>query len=91
MVVLNEQVVKSRALIGPADDLLRITNLVLNGIRQPEKEKIKHLGKSLRNFSSVKSLDLSRNLLDNLEGLEVLPKLTKLNLYLKLKLRNNLH
>ncbi|XP_062981276.1 centrosomal protein of 72 kDa [Elgaria multicarinata webbii] len=44
-------------------------------------EKITHLGISLKNFVRLKSLDLSRNALTSLEGLEHLTYLEKLNLY----------
>ncbi|XP_059800898.1 centrosomal protein of 72 kDa [Hypanus sabinus] len=45
------------------------------------KEKITHLGKSLRNFTRLKILDLSRNSLISLEGIQHLVHLEKLNLY----------
>ncbi|XP_072139544.1 centrosomal protein of 72 kDa isoform X2 [Mobula birostris] len=45
------------------------------------KEKITHLGKSLRNFTRLKTLDLSRNSLISLEGIQHLVHLEKLNLY----------
>ncbi|XP_060104292.1 centrosomal protein of 72 kDa [Heteronotia binoei] len=44
-------------------------------------EKIIHLGSSLKNFIRLKSLDLSRNALISLEGLQHLTGLEKLNLY----------
>ncbi|XP_061445728.1 centrosomal protein of 72 kDa isoform X2 [Rhineura floridana] len=44
-------------------------------------EKISHLGNSLKNFIRLKSLDLSRNVLTTLEGLQHLTYLEKLNLY----------
>ncbi|XP_066484804.1 centrosomal protein of 72 kDa isoform X5 [Tiliqua scincoides] len=44
-------------------------------------EKIIHLGNSLKNFIRLKSLDLSRNALTTLEGLQHLAYLEKLNLY----------
>ncbi|XP_072860016.2 centrosomal protein of 72 kDa isoform X1 [Pogona vitticeps] len=44
-------------------------------------KKITHLGDSLKNFICLKSLDLSRNVLTTLEGLEHLTYLEKLNLY----------
>uniref|UniRef100_UPI00398F6ED8 centrosomal protein of 72 kDa isoform X1 n=2 Tax=Pristiophorus japonicus TaxID=55135 RepID=UPI00398F6ED8 len=45
------------------------------------EEKITHLGKSLKNFTRLKSLDLSRNSLISLEGIQHLIHLEKLNLY----------
>ncbi|XP_074844028.1 centrosomal protein of 72 kDa isoform X2 [Carettochelys insculpta] len=44
-------------------------------------EKITHLGHSLKNFTRLKSLDLSRNALVSLEGIQHLIFLEKLNLY----------
>ncbi|KAJ6657844.1 hypothetical protein lerEdw1_001894 [Lerista edwardsae] len=44
-------------------------------------EKITHLGNSLKHFIRLKSLDLSRNALFTLEGLQHLAYLEKLNLY----------
>ncbi|XP_065254457.1 centrosomal protein of 72 kDa [Emys orbicularis] len=44
-------------------------------------EKITHLGNSLKNFTRLKSLDLSRNALVSLEGIQHLIFLEKLNLY----------
>ena len=46
------------------------------------QEKITHLGNSLNKFTRLKELDLSRNSLVSLEGLENLKLLEKLNLYL---------
>ncbi|XP_051872655.1 centrosomal protein of 72 kDa isoform X3 [Pristis pectinata] len=45
------------------------------------EEKITHLGKSLKNFTRLKLLDLSRNSLISLEGIQHLVHLEKLNLY----------
>ncbi|XP_072416671.1 centrosomal protein of 72 kDa isoform X2 [Chiloscyllium punctatum] len=45
------------------------------------EEKITHLGKSLKNFTRLKTLDLSRNSLVTLEGIQHLIHLEKLNLY----------
>ncbi|XP_067326246.1 centrosomal protein of 72 kDa isoform X3 [Anolis sagrei] len=44
-------------------------------------EKITNLGNSLKKFVCLKSLDLSRNALTTLEGLQHLESLEKLNLY----------
>jgi centrosomal protein CEP72 len=44
-------------------------------------EKITHLGRSLFGFTRLKQLDLSRNALLSLEGLEHLNSLETLNLY----------
>ncbi|XP_072515808.1 centrosomal protein of 72 kDa [Salminus brasiliensis] len=46
-----------------------------------ETGKIGHLGISLKNFVRLKSLDLSHNLLDSVQGLIHLKLLEKLNLY----------
>ncbi|KAB0369784.1 hypothetical protein FD755_018777, partial [Muntiacus reevesi] len=45
------------------------------------QEKITHLGNSLMNLTGLKSLDLSRNSLVSLEGIECLTALESLNLY----------
>ncbi|XP_069765506.1 centrosomal protein of 72 kDa-like isoform X2 [Narcine bancroftii] len=45
------------------------------------EEKITHLGKSLKNFTRLKFLDLSHNSLISLEGIQDLKYLEKLNLY----------
>ncbi|KAL0985474.1 hypothetical protein UPYG_G00157350 [Umbra pygmaea] len=45
------------------------------------KEKIRHLGISLKNFVRLKTLDLSCNALISVEGVQHLKKLEKLNLY----------
>ncbi|XP_056680322.1 centrosomal protein of 72 kDa isoform X2 [Monodelphis domestica] len=45
------------------------------------QEKITHLGNSLKNLTCLKSLDLSRNSLICLEGIEYLTLLENLNLY----------
>ena len=44
------------------------------------QEKITHLGNSLQKFARLKELDLSRNSLISLEGIEHLKNLEKLNL-----------
>ncbi|KAK2147886.1 hypothetical protein LSH36_531g01064 [Paralvinella palmiformis] len=44
-------------------------------------EKISSLGESIRNFTRLKSLDLSRNAIESLQGLENLKMLEKLTLY----------
>ena len=44
-------------------------------------EKVVSLGSSLRKFSRLKHLDLSRNNISSLQGLEHLKLLEKLNLY----------
>ncbi|XP_077983308.1 centrosomal protein of 72 kDa-like [Glandiceps talaboti] len=60
------------------DNLGDVRSLSLPGTYH---EKIGHLGNSLRNFQRIKNLDLSRNALVSLEGLEHLKMLDKLNLY----------
>ncbi|RNA24294.1 centrosomal of 72 kDa [Brachionus plicatilis] len=60
------------------DNLDDIKTLSLPGTYH---EKISHLGNSLFRFTRLKELDLSRNTLVSLEGLESLKLLEKLNLY----------
>ena len=81
MVVLTEQIVRSWASISPSEDISRITTLALNGSRHPEKEKLTNLGRGLKNFVSLQSLDVSRNYVETLEGIDTLSKLTSLNIY----------
>jgi hypothetical protein len=45
------------------------------------QEKISHLNNSLQKFTRLRELDLSRNFLNSLDGLENLKNLEKLNLY----------
>ncbi|KAL2779869.1 centrosomal protein of 72 kDa, partial [Daubentonia madagascariensis] len=45
------------------------------------QEKITHLGNALMNLAGLKSLDLSRNSLVSLEGIQYLTSLESLNLY----------
>ncbi len=44
-------------------------------------DKITHLGRSLLAFSRLKHLDLSRNAIESLQGLDHLKQLETLNLY----------
>ncbi|XP_061421596.1 centrosomal protein of 72 kDa-like [Lethenteron reissneri] len=60
------------------DNLGDVRSLSLPGTYS---EKVAHLGSSLKNFTRLKSLDLSRNSLVSLQGLEHLTLLEKLNLY----------
>ncbi|XP_067856654.1 centrosomal protein of 72 kDa [Heptranchias perlo] len=61
-----------------AERLADVRSLFLPGSYE---EKITHLGTSLKNFTRLKSLDLSRNSLVSLEGIQHLIHLEKLNLY----------
>ncbi|KAL8613869.1 hypothetical protein ACOMHN_032859 [Nucella lapillus] len=74
---LTEEVVRSRVNLTH-DNLEEVKSLSLPGTYH---EKIISLGTALRKFSRLKSLDLSRNALESLEGLENLGLLEKLNLY----------
>ncbi|XP_019896334.2 centrosomal protein of 72 kDa isoform X2 [Esox lucius] len=55
-----------------------VRSLILPG---SYKEKIRHLGISLKNFVRLKTLDLSCNALISIEGVQHLEKLERLNLY----------
>ena len=46
-------------------------------------DKITHLGRSLLAFTRLKHLDLSRNAIESLQGLDHLKQLETLNLYPK--------
>ncbi|XP_046572402.1 centrosomal protein of 72 kDa-like [Haliotis rubra] len=74
---LTEDLIRSRVSLSH-DNLEDVKSLSLPGTYH---EKIVGIGNSLRKFSRLKCLDLSRNALDNLEGLENLKLLEKLNLY----------
>ncbi len=60
------------------DNLEDVKTLSLAGTYQ---EKITHLGNSLHKFTRLKEIDLSRNALVSLEGLEYCKHLEKINLY----------
>ncbi|KER29482.1 hypothetical protein T265_03947 [Opisthorchis viverrini] len=55
-----------------------VKTLILQGNCE---EKITHLGTALAHFTQLKILDLSRNLLQNIEGIEHIKSLEVLNLY----------
>ncbi|KAK7498086.1 hypothetical protein BaRGS_00010674 [Batillaria attramentaria] len=74
---LTEDVIRSRVNLTH-DNLEDVKSLSLPGTYH---EKIVSLGSALRKFSRLKSLDLSRNALESLEGVDCLTMLEKLNLY----------
>lgn len=76
-ITINEEWIRKKLNITH-DNLEDIKTLSLAGTYQ---EKISHLGNSLHKFTRLKELDLSRNCLVSLEGLENCKHLEKLNLY----------
>lgn len=76
-VTISEEWIRKKLNINH-DNLEDIKTLSLAGTYQ---EKISHLGNSLHKFTRLKELDLSRNALVSLEGLENCKSLEKLNLY----------
>ncbi|XP_046286284.1 centrosomal protein of 72 kDa isoform X2 [Marmota monax] len=76
--VLSEEKVRERSGLGPHRDLAELRSLSIPGTYQ---EKITHLGNSLMRLTVLKSLDLSRNSLVSLEGIQYLISLESLNLY----------
>ncbi|XP_048224299.1 centrosomal protein of 72 kDa isoform X2 [Perognathus longimembris pacificus] len=76
--VLCEETVRERSGFGPHRDLAELQSLSVPGTYQ---EKITHLGNSLMHLTGLKSLDLSRNSLVSLEGIQYLISLESLNLY----------
>ncbi|KAG7474435.1 hypothetical protein JOB18_008681 [Solea senegalensis] len=67
-------------------DRLQITHPCLGDVRSlslpgTQEEKIRHLGNALNNFVRLKSLDLSRNALVSIEGVQHLKMLERLILY----------
>ncbi|KAM4875980.1 centrosomal protein of 72 kDa isoform 2-T2 [Thomomys bottae] len=76
--VLCEETVRERSGLAPHRDLAELQSLSIPGTYQ---EKITHLGNSLMHLTGLKSLDLSRNSLVSLEGIQYLTSLESLNLY----------
>uniref|UniRef100_A0A8D0WEK1 Centrosomal protein of 72 kDa n=2 Tax=Sus scrofa TaxID=9823 RepID=A0A8D0WEK1_PIG len=76
--VLCEEKIREKSGLAPHCDLAELQSLSIPGTYQ---EKITHLGSSFMNLLSLKSLDLSRNSLVSLEGIEYLTALESLNLY----------
>ncbi|XP_047586706.1 centrosomal protein of 72 kDa isoform X6 [Lutra lutra] len=76
--VLCEEKIREKSGLAPHHDLAELQSLSIPGTYQ---EKITHLGTSLVNLTGLKSLDLSRNSLVSLEGVQYLTALESLNLY----------
>ncbi|XP_045422489.1 centrosomal protein of 72 kDa isoform X5 [Lemur catta] len=76
--VLSEETVRAKSGLAPHRDLAELQSLSIPGTYQ---EKITHLGNSLMNLTGLKSLDLSRNSLVSLEGIQYLTGLQTLSLY----------
>lgn len=74
---LSEDLIRNRVSLQH-DNLEDVKSLALPGTYH---EKVVSLGSSLRKFSRLKHLDLSRNNITSLQGLENLKLLEKLNLY----------
>ncbi|XP_032621439.1 centrosomal protein of 72 kDa isoform X1 [Chelonoidis abingdonii] len=77
MAALTEEAIRERVTLRH-QNLADVRSLSLPGTYH---EKITHLGNSLKNFTRLKSLDLSRNGLVSLEGIQHLIFLEKLNVY----------
>ncbi|KAM5260351.1 centrosomal protein of 72 kDa isoform 5-T5 [Hipposideros larvatus] len=76
--VLCEEKIREKSGLAPHRDLAELRSLSIPGTYQ---EKITHLGNSLMNLTGLKSLDLSRNSLVSLEGIQHLASLERLSLY----------
>ncbi|XP_038439305.1 centrosomal protein of 72 kDa isoform X1 [Canis lupus familiaris] len=76
--VLCEEKIREKSGLAPHHDLAELRSLSIPGTYQ---EKITHLGNSLMHLTGLKSLDLSRNSLVSLEGIQYLTALESLNLY----------
>ncbi|KAL3860763.1 hypothetical protein ACJMK2_010835 [Sinanodonta woodiana] len=74
---LTEELIRSRVNLQH-ENLEDVKSLALPGTYH---EKIVSLGSSLRKFSRLKQLDVSRNAITSLQGLEHLQLLERLNLY----------
>ncbi|XP_064231899.1 centrosomal protein of 72 kDa [Aotus nancymaae] len=75
--VLSEEAIRSKSGLGPQRNLAELRSLSIPGTYQ----EITHLGHSLMRLTGLKSLDLSRNSLVSLEGIQYLTALESLNLY----------
>ncbi|XP_039698786.1 centrosomal protein of 72 kDa isoform X3 [Pteropus medius] len=75
---LSEEKIREKSGLAPHRDLAELRSLSIPGTYQ---EKITHLGNSLMSLTGLKSLDLSRNSLVSLEGIQYLAALESLNLY----------
>ncbi|XP_036164132.1 centrosomal protein of 72 kDa [Myotis myotis] len=76
--LLSEEKIWEKSGLSPHRDLAELQSLSIPGTYQ---EKITHLGNSLMSLTGLKSLDLSRNSLVSLEGIQYLVALESLNLY----------
>ncbi|XP_058536144.1 centrosomal protein of 72 kDa isoform X2 [Ochotona princeps] len=76
--VLCEEKIREKGGLAPHRDLAELQSLSVPGTYQ---EKITHLGTSLMKLTGLRSLDLSRNSLVSLEGIQYLTALESLNLY----------
>ncbi|XP_038065251.1 centrosomal protein of 72 kDa-like isoform X2 [Patiria miniata] len=74
---ISEKWIRERVHLDP-ENLDDVRSLALPGTYH---EKVTHLGTSLQNFCRLKHLDLSRNALQSLDGLQHLTMLEKLNIY----------
>ncbi|XP_007472184.1 PREDICTED: LOW QUALITY PROTEIN: centrosomal protein 72kDa [Lipotes vexillifer] len=76
--VLCEEKIQGKAGLAPHRGLAELRSLSIPGTYQ---EKITHRGNSSMNLTGLKSLDLSRNSLVSLEGIEYLAALERLSVY----------
>ncbi|XP_060001938.1 LOW QUALITY PROTEIN: centrosomal protein of 72 kDa [Lagenorhynchus albirostris] len=76
--VLCEEKIWGKTGLAPHRGLAQLRSLSIPGTYQ---EKITHLGNSLMNLIGLNSLDLSRNSLVSLEGMEYLAALQRLSVY----------
>ncbi|KAK1173347.1 centrosomal protein of 72 kDa-like isoform X2 [Acipenser oxyrinchus oxyrinchus] len=76
-VTITEEWIRERVQLQH-QNLADVRSLLLPGTYEG---KIYHLGNSLKNFCRLKTLDLSRNALVSIEGIQHLKLLEKLNLY----------
>ncbi|XP_067586138.1 LOW QUALITY PROTEIN: centrosomal protein of 72 kDa [Pseudorca crassidens] len=76
--LLCEEKIRGKTGLAPHRGLAELRSLSIPGTYQ---EKITHLGNSLMNLTGLNSLDLSRNSLVSLEGMEYLAALQRLSVY----------
>lgn len=79
--IISEKWIKNRLQIESEEEIALLSTLSLPGVQN--KGKIGHLGVALQNFVNLKIINLDRNALDSLDGLQFCKRLEKLTVYHK--------
>lgn len=77
-IIISEKWIRGRLLLDANYDVSTLTSLNIPGIL---KDKIAHLGVSLQNFVNLRQINLDRNALNSLDGLQFCKKLERLTVY----------